>query len=84
MGLCTWIVFGGLAGWIASIIAGNNARQGLIGNVVVGVIGALVGGFVFSFFGGAAVTGFNLYSFGVAVVGALITLSIRKMLFGKN
>jgi uncharacterized membrane protein YeaQ/YmgE (transglycosylase-associated protein family) len=84
MGICTWIVFGGLAGWIASIIAGNNARQGLIGNVVVGVIGALVGGFVFSFFGGAAVTGFNLYSFGVAVVGALITLSIRKMLFGKS
>jgi len=84
MGICTWIVFGGLAGWIASIIAGNNAQQGLIGNIVVGVIGALVGGFVFSFFGGAAVTGFNLYSFGVAVVGALITLSIRKMLFGKN
>ena len=84
MGICTWIVFGGLAGWIASIIAGNNAQQGLIGNIVVGVIGALVGGFVFSFFGGAAVTGFNLYSFGVAVVGALITLSIRKMLFGKS
>jgi uncharacterized membrane protein YeaQ/YmgE (transglycosylase-associated protein family) len=84
MGICTWIVFGGLAGWIASLIAGNNARQGLIGNIVVGIVGALVGGFVFSFFGGSAVTGFNLYSLGVAVVGALITLSLRKMLFGKS
>jgi uncharacterized membrane protein YeaQ/YmgE (transglycosylase-associated protein family) len=83
MGICSWIILGGLAGWLASIFAGNNASQGLIGNVVVGVVGAFVGGFVFSFFGGAGVTGFNLYSLVVAVVGAVLTLSAKKLLFGK-
>lgn len=83
MGLCTWIVFGGLAGWLASILAGTNARQGLVGNVVVGVVGAFVGGLVFSFFGGAAVTGFNLYSLMVAVVGAVLTLFVKQKLFGR-
>ena len=83
MGLCSWIIFGGLAGWVASIIAGNNARQGLIGNIVVGIVGASLGGFVFSFFGGSGVSGFNLYSFGVAVVGALLTLAIKRFFFGR-
>ncbi|MFT3708730.1 MAG: GlsB/YeaQ/YmgE family stress response membrane protein [Archangium sp.] len=83
MSFCGWIVLGGLAGWIASMIAGNNARQGLIGNVVVGIIGSFVGGMVFNFFGGVGVTGFNLYSFGVALVGAVITLAVKKMIFGR-
>jgi uncharacterized membrane protein YeaQ/YmgE (transglycosylase-associated protein family) len=83
MGICGWIILGGLAGWVASIIAGNNARQGLLGNIVVGIVGAFVGGWVFSFFGGYGVTGFNLYSFGVALVGAVLTLSVKKMLFGR-
>lgn len=83
MGLCGWIILGGLAGWVASIIAGNNARQGLIGNILVGVVGAFVGGLIFNFFGGYGVTGFNLYSFGVAVVGAVVTLAIKRALFGR-
>lgn len=83
MGIFSWIVLGGLAGWVASIFAGNNARQGLIGNIVVGIIGAFVGGWVFSFFGGVGVTGFNLYSFGVASIGAVITLFLKKTLFGR-
>jgi uncharacterized membrane protein YeaQ/YmgE (transglycosylase-associated protein family) len=83
MGLCGWIILGGLAGWVASIIAGNNARQGLIGNIVVGTVGAFIGGWVFSYFGGVGVTGFNLYSFGVALVGAVILLAVKKLLFGK-
>lgn len=83
MSIFSWIILGGLAGWVASMFAGNNARQGLIGNIVVGIVGAFVGGFVFSHFGGAGVTGFNLYSFGVAFVGAVITLFIKKLLFGK-
>lgn len=84
MGICGWIILGGLAGWMASIIAGNNATQGLIGNIVVGIVGAFVGGFVFNFFGGIGVTGFNLYSFAVALVGAVLTLFIKKTLFGKT
>ncbi|MFO0599409.1 MAG: GlsB/YeaQ/YmgE family stress response membrane protein [Myxococcaceae bacterium] len=83
MGLCGWIILGGLAGWLASIFAGTNARQGLIGNIIVGIVGAFVGGMIFNFFGGYGVTGFNLYSLFVAVVGAVVTLGLRKMLFGK-
>jgi len=81
MGLCSWIILGGLAGWVASMIAGTNARMGLVANVVVGIIGAVVGGFVMHFLGGAGVTGFNLYSFGVALLGAVITLFIGRSLF---
>lgn len=83
MGICGWIVLGGLAGWVASIFAGTNARQGLVGNVVVGIVGAFVGGLVFTFLGGHGVTGFNLYSFGVATVGAVLTLFVKQKLFGK-
>jgi uncharacterized membrane protein YeaQ/YmgE (transglycosylase-associated protein family) len=71
-----WIVLGGLAGWLASLVTGTNDRQGCIGNIVVGIIGALIGGAVASFLGGTGVTGLNLYSLLVAVVGAVILLVI--------
>lgn len=83
MGICGWIILGGFAGWIASIIAGNNARQGLLGNIIVGIVGSFLGGAVFSYFGGVGVTGLNLYSFGVAITGSVILLTIKKLLFGK-
>lgn len=78
MGIILWIVFGALAGWIASMIAGTNEQQGAVGNIVVGILGALIGGFVFSLFGGEGVTGFNIYSLVVAIAGALILLWIVK------
>ena len=81
MGLCATIVLGGIAGWLASIIAGTNARMGAIANIVVGVIGAVVGGMVFNVLGGAGVTGFNLYSLLVSVVGASVVLFVAKKLF---
>ena len=85
MGIIAWIVLGGIAGWIASMIAGNNASQGLIGNIIVGIIGAFIGGFVFSLFGGEGVTGFNLYSLFVAVAGAaLLLFIIRAFRRGSN
>lgn len=83
MGLCGWIVLGGLAGWTASMIAGTNARMGVIANIFVGVIGAFVGGLVMNFAGGHGVTGFNLYSFGVALLGAVITLFVARKITGK-
>lgn len=83
MGICGWLILGSIAGWIASMIAGNNARQGMIGNLVVGIIGSMIGGFVFSHFGGVGVTGLNLYSFGVALVGSVILLFIKRLLFGR-
>ena len=76
MGICTWLVLGGIAGWVASIIKGKNAQMGLVANIVAGVVGAFVGGFVFRFFGGAGVTGFNLYSLVVATVGAVIFITV--------
>lgn len=69
---------GALAGWIASMIMGTDARQGAIGNIVVGIIGAFLGGLVMSMFGQQGVTGFNLYSTLVAIFGAVITLWIYK------
>ncbi len=78
MGILAWIVLGGLAGWIASMIAGNNAQQGLLGNIIVGIIGSFIGGFVFSLFGGEGVTGFNLWSLLVAVAGATLLLFIIR------
>lgn len=79
MGIITWIILGGIAGWIASMFAKTNESMGIFANIVVGVVGALLGGFVFSLFGGEGVTGFNLYSLLVAIVGAFILLSLIKM-----
>jgi uncharacterized membrane protein YeaQ/YmgE (transglycosylase-associated protein family) len=78
MNLCTWLVLGGLAGWLASIIKGTNARMGLVANLVTGIVGALLGGWLFRLAGGAGVTGFNLYSLLVATVGAVLLLSVMK------
>jgi uncharacterized membrane protein YeaQ/YmgE (transglycosylase-associated protein family) len=78
MGIILWIVFGALAGWIASMIVGTDERQGALGNIVVGILGALLGGFVFSLFGGEGVTGFNLYSLFVAIVGASLLLWVVR------
>lgn len=82
MGIIAWIVLGGLAGWVASMIMGNNAQQGLLGNIVVGIIGALIGGFIVGLLGGEGVTGFNLWSFIVAVLGAVVALWIMRALRG--
>ena len=74
--LVLWIVLGGVAGWIASIIMGKNAQMGAIANIIVGIVGALIGGFVMNFFGASDVSGFNLYSLLVAILGAVILLFI--------
>ena len=84
MGICSWLILGGIAGWLASMFAGTNARQGLIGKIVVGIVGAMVGGFVFTKLGGSDITGFNLYSLGVATVGGVILLFLKQMFFGKK
>lgn len=82
MGFIGWIILGGLAGWIASIIMGKNAQMGLIANIVVGVIGALLGGFLFNLIGGTDITGFNLWSLFVAVVGSVVLLGLARLLGG--
>lgn len=78
MGIIGWVILGGLAGWVASKFVGTDKHQGLLGNIIAGIIGGVVGGWVFSLFGGVGVTGFNIWSFVVAVVGAVIVLSIWR------
>jgi uncharacterized membrane protein YeaQ/YmgE (transglycosylase-associated protein family) len=69
-----WIIFGALAGWIASMIMGRNAQMGALANIIVGIIGALLGGWIMSAFGAQGVTGFNLTSLIVAILGAIVLL----------
>jgi uncharacterized membrane protein YeaQ/YmgE (transglycosylase-associated protein family) len=76
MSILAWIVLGGIAGWLASIIAGNNASQGILGNIFVGIVGAFIGGFIVNLLGGDGITGFSLWSLLVAVGGALLLLLI--------
>lgn len=73
-----WIIFGALAGWIASIIMQTNEEQGGIGNIIVGIIGAFIGGFLVQALTGQDVQGFNFISLLVAILGAVILLAIVK------
>ncbi len=76
MNIILWIIFGAIAGWIASIIMGRNKQMGAIANIVVGIIGAFIGGWLFNLFGAKGVTGFNLPSLLVAIVGAVVLLFV--------
>lgn len=78
MGLLGWIILGALAGWIASMIVGNNSEQGALGNIVTGIIGAISGGFLANVLGGSGVSGFNLYSLVVAIAGASAVIYIKE------
>ena len=84
MGILSWIVLGGIAGWLASIITKRNDQMGCITNIIAGIIGAAVGGWVFSLFGGQGVTGFNLPSLLVAFVGAVIVLAVLNLIMGRR
>lgn len=77
MGILAWVIFGALAGWVASILVGNNARQGCLMNIIVGVIGAFIGGFLMKLITGRGFNfEFSIESFIVAVIGAVLLLII--------
>jgi uncharacterized membrane protein YeaQ/YmgE (transglycosylase-associated protein family) len=76
MNWLVWIIFGALAGWIASIVMGKNKKMGAIANIVVGIVGAFIGGWIMSFFGAQGVTGFNFPSLLVAIGGAVVLLFV--------
>lgn len=78
MDIVLWIILGAAAGWIASIITGTNAEMGWLSNIVVGIIGAFIGGLVLRLFGTSTSTGFNLSSLLTAVLGAVILLALTK------
>jgi uncharacterized membrane protein YeaQ/YmgE (transglycosylase-associated protein family) len=83
MSIIAWLVLGLIAGFIASRIV-NKAGSGFILDIVLGIVGAFVGGFLFSLFGHEGVTGFNLYSMLVAIVGAIVVLLIYHAFFGRR
>lgn len=72
--ILTWIIFGALAGWIASVIMKRDRQMGALANIVVGIAGAFIGGYIMNMFGASGVTGFNLSSFLVAILGAVVLL----------
>jgi uncharacterized membrane protein YeaQ/YmgE (transglycosylase-associated protein family) len=78
MGWIGWIVLGGLAGWIANMIMKEDG--GLLKNIILGIIGGIVGGGVVQLLGGSGVNGFNIYSFVVAVLGAIVLIYIVRMI----
>lgn len=85
MGIIAWLIVGGLAGWIASMIMGKNEQMGLVANIIVGIIGAFIGGLVMNAIGGNGdMTGVNISSILVAVLGSVILLWIIKLIKGKK
>lgn len=84
MSMIGWLVLGLISGFIASKLV-NKTGEGLVLDIVLGVVGAFVGGFIFTrFFGAAGVTGFNLYSMFVAVVGAVVVLLLFHLVFRRR
>lgn len=77
MNIILWIVFGAIAGFIADLVMGGD--HGMIEDIILGVIGAIIGGFIFNFFGQPGVTGFNIYSIVVAVIGAALVIFIGRL-----
>ena len=83
MSFIAWIVLGLIAGFIASKIV-NKAGEGLLLDIVLGIVGAVVGGYLFQTFGMVGVTGLNLYSILVSVIGAVVVLFIYHALVRRN
>lgn len=81
MGILSWIIVGALAGWIGSKVMNTNQSMGFIANVIVGIVGASIGGFVMNnFFGKAGAYGLNIYSVLVALLGSIIFLALLKII----
>ncbi len=78
MGILSWIIVGGIAGWIAGMIM--KKKGSLVKNIITGIVGALIGGFVMNLFGIDGVTGFNLWSFIVATLGSIILIALINFL----
>ena len=85
LGWLSWIIFGALAGWIASILTGNNSRMGCLTNIIVGIVGAFLGGWVYSLITGHKLfVSWNLTAFIVAVLGAVVLLAVFNQIFGRR
>ncbi|MCC7206254.1 MAG: GlsB/YeaQ/YmgE family stress response membrane protein [Anaerolineae bacterium] len=84
MGWLAWIIVGAVAGWLASLVMRTNREQGLLMDIIVGIIGAFLGGLLFNLFGASGVTGFNIWSLFVAFIGAVVLLAIVRLVTGRS
>ncbi len=80
LNILAWILFGALVGWVASVLM-KTRRKGLLRNVVVGLVGAMLGGWIASFFGIGAVGDFSIEGFVIAVLGAMLFIWLLKRFF---
>jgi uncharacterized membrane protein YeaQ/YmgE (transglycosylase-associated protein family) len=80
MGLIGWIVVGGIAGWLASMVMNKNRQMGCAANIVVGIVGGVIGGWLL----GRDLTGFNIGSLLTAVLGAVILLAVLSFFSGRR
>lgn len=83
MSLIAYLILGLAAGWIASVIMGTNSRQGPLMDIVLGIVGAFVGGFIFTLFGASGTTGLDIYSIIVATIGAVVLIWLGRF-FGSR
>ena len=83
MSIIAWIILGLIAGFISSKVV-NHSGEGMIIDIVLGVVGAFVGGFLFNMFGAAGVTGLNVWSLVVATLGAITVLVIKHAITGRR
>jgi uncharacterized membrane protein YeaQ/YmgE (transglycosylase-associated protein family) len=83
MSILAWLVLGLIAGFIASKLV-NKTGEGVVLDIVLGIVGAFVGGFLFSFIGATPITGFNIYSIIVAVIGSVVVLAIYHAIAGRR
>ncbi len=81
MGLLAWLIVGAIAGWLASLVM--HSSLGLVGDIIVGIIGAFIGGFLFNLLGAPGATGFNVWSILVAFIGAVVLLWLIRLFSGR-
>ena len=79
MGIIALIIFGAIVGWLSSIVMGSNDNQGLLGDIIVGIVGSVLGGWIMGFFGYDGVSGFNIYSILVGILGAVVLIQILRL-----
>lgn len=84
MSILAWIVVGIIAGWLAKMVVPGEGPGGIVGDLIIGIIGAIVGGWIFNFFGHTGATGINIGSIVVAFVGAVVLLFIMRAVTGRR
>jgi uncharacterized membrane protein YeaQ/YmgE (transglycosylase-associated protein family) len=77
-----WIIVGIIAGWMAKVVIPGEGPKGVLGDLVIGIVGAIAGGWIFAYFGHPGATGLNIESIVVAFVGAVVVLWLMRLLTG--